>query len=280
MGGHRPGLRPVATGAFTIRETEHHAPMRLSLRRFLLAATASLALVGAALPAHAIPEEDAVAKLGVVVVFVVMGEQGQPAFVNMPDVEDKVLLPMYMTRELANEALQVVRNTEGGEGSRLLLLPLTEAIKLNEDLAKQLTEKTDKNLVISLVPSRQDLDLATSILIKQGAKKEDIDLNLQVPVFYTYPPLTITLPDENKPRVALFFNYSQLQKARSEVEEFEGEDRVMDWRQAFNLIVQEPDDKFFLHPTQDFLDQVRNGIPEQQILPQQILPQQILPQQS
>ena len=58
MGGHRPGLRPAATGAFTIRETEHHAPMRLSLRRVLLAATASLALVGAALPAHAIPEED------------------------------------------------------------------------------------------------------------------------------------------------------------------------------------------------------------------------------
>jgi len=69
----------------------------------------------------------------------------------------------------------------------------------------------------------------------------------------THPPISITPPGAEEAKIALFFNYRQLQQAKQAVADFGGEDRVWDLRQALNVLVQDEEDQYFIFPTEDLI---------------------------
>lgn len=204
------------------------------------------------MPALAIPEDEAIKKLEAVAVYVVVNAEGQPAFYQ--ESPDQLVLPMFMTAERAQQAQQTLEEHPDAEGSRIVSVPLNVAFERNEQLIQTLKARDEnKSLITPLVPAQADWEKAKEILLAEEVSPEEIDRKLQVPVFLTDPPISITPPGAEEAKIALFFNYSQLQAAKEAVPDFDGEDKVVDWRQAINWIIEDEEDKYFFLPTEDLI---------------------------
>ena len=208
-----------------------------------------------AMPALAIPEADAIKKLEAVAVYVVVNAQGRPAFYS--ESPDQLVLPMFMTAQQAEQARQTLEENQEAAGSRVVPIPLNVAFERNEKLLEEIKAQDEsKSLVTPLLPAREDWKKAEEILLAEGIAQEEIAKNLQVPVFFTDPPLSITPAGEEEAKIALFFNYSQLQQAKQEVGE-DFDDKVADLFRVINLVIQEEEDKYFFWPTEDLLKTIQ-----------------------
>lgn len=205
-----------------------------------------------AMPALAIPEAEAIKKLDAVAVYVVVSAEGQPAFYQ--ESPDQLVLPMFMKAEQARQAQKTLEERPDTEGSRVVSIPLNVAFERNEELVREIKEKDEnKSLLTPLVPAREDWEKAEEILLAEGHARDEIARNLKVPVFFTDPPISITPPGTDEAKIALFFNYSQLQQAKQAVPDFDGEDKVVNLPQAINIVIQEEEDKYFFFPTEDMI---------------------------
>lgn len=220
-----------------------------------------------AMPALAIPEADAIRKLEAVAVHVVVnGEgglifhtydymavdgEGRPVFPFYQQF-NQLALPMFMTAEQARQAQETLER-EGrpdAEGSRVVALPLNSALEQSERLVQEIKARDEsQSLITPLVPAMADWRKAEQILRAERYSRQEIAQTLKVPIFFTIPPITITPPGTEEAKIALFFNYSQLQEAKQAVPDFDGQDRVWDLRKALNVLVQDEEDRYFFVPT-------------------------------
>ncbi len=225
------------------------------------------------MPALAIPEADVIKKLEAVAVYVVLSAEGHPAFYQDEESPDQLVLPMFMKAEQARKAQQTLEESQDAEGSKVVSIPLNIAFERNDKLVKEIKAKDEtKSLATPLVPDQADWKKAKEILLAQGESEEAINQNLKVPVFFTHPPITITPPGMEEAKIALFFNYSQLQQAKQAVSDFAGEEKVVDLFQAINFVIQDEEDKYFFLPTEDMIStfQDQQGRQEEQLAqPQQ-----------
>lgn len=213
-----------------------------------------------AMPVLAIPEAEAIKKLEAVVVYVVVSAEGQPAFVVDQESPDQLVLPMFMKAERAQQAQETLEAGSNTEGSRVVPLSLNLAFERNERLIEEIRAQDENaSLVTPLVPAREDWQKAEEILLAQGIAQDEIARNLTVPVFFTGPPISITPPGTDEAKIALFFNYSQLQQAKRAVPDFDGEDKVVDWRQAINIVIQDEEDRYFFFPTEDAIRMIQQA---------------------
>lgn len=195
-----------------------------------------------AMPVLAIPEAEAIRKLEAVAVYVVVSAEGQPAFVVDQESPDQLVLPMFMKAERARQAQETLEAGSNTKGSRVVPLLLNVALERNEKLVQEIRAQDENaSLATPLVPAQEDWQKAEEILLR----------NLTAPVFFTDPPITITPPETDEAKIALFFNYSQLQQAKRSVPDFDGEDKVVDWRQAINMVIQDEEDRYVFFPTED-----------------------------
>ena len=215
-----------------------------------------------AMPALAIPEAEAIRKLEAVAVYVVVSAEGQPAFYQ--ESPDQLVLPMFMKAEQARQAQKTLEARPDTEGSRVVSIPLNVAFERNEKLVQEIKEKDEsKSLLTPLVPAQEDWKKAEEILLAQGIAKDEIARNLKVPVFFTDPPISITPPGTDEPKIALFFNYSQLQQAKQAVPDFDGEEKVVNLPQAINIVIQDEEDRYFFFPTEDMIKAIQAQQEEQ-----------------
>lgn len=230
--------------------------------QWLCAIGVGLALALGSMPAAAIPIEDAVKKLNAVAVYIVISDEAEPTFLIDEENPDLLILPMFMTQQQADQALENLRNANPSpkaEGSKVLPLPLNMAFSRNEKLAEDLRNEAgpDVKLVTPLVAAPDDRAKALDILVADGLEKEEVERNLQVPVFFTIPPIIIQPPNSEEAKIALFFNYSQLEKAKADLPDFEGKDRVMDLDFAIKLIVKEEEDRYVFQPTESLVSTLK-----------------------
>lgn len=242
----------------TTRSDRASGPGFTRCSRWLCTIGVGLALALGSMPVAAIPIEDAVKKLNAVAVYIVINDEGQPAFVIEEETPNRFVLPMFMTQQQADQALEGLKNatpSPEAEGSKVLPVPLNMAFSMNEKLAADLQKQAnpDVKLVTPLVAAPDDWAKALDILVADGLEKEEVERNLQVPVFFTSPPISIQPPNSEEPKIALFFNYSQLEKAKADLPDFEGKDRVMDWRVAIDLIVKDEEDRYVFLPTESLV---------------------------
>ena len=257
-----------------------------------------LLMVGfGAMPALAIPEAEAIKKLEAVAVYVVVAGNGNPDFSEYrPAWQDwglpilptgdsssvtsffqqppnQLVLRMYMKAEEARQVQEELEKRSGVEGSEVVPIALNIAFENNKKLLEEIRSRDkDRELITLLVPARADWEKAEEILLAQGIDQEEIDRNLKVPVFFTNPPISITPPGEEEAKIAFFFNHSQLEQAKQAMADFEGEDKVVDLRQAINLVVQEEEDKYFFLPTEDLIKTIQDY--QQQSEPSATQPEQ------
>ncbi|MYG38924.1 MAG: phage portal protein [Synechococcus sp. SB0676_bin_10] len=223
-----------------------------------------------AMPVLAIPEAEAIRKLEVVAVHVVVNAEGEPIFPVYHYVAlnaegqpvfpfhqqlNQLVLPMFMTAEQAQQEKKALEGRiPDTEGSRVVSMPLNVALERNERLVQEIKARDEsQSLVTPLVPAMADWRKAEELLRAEGFSRQEIARNLKVPVFLTHPPISITPPGTEEAKIALFFNYSQLQQAKQAVPGFEGEDKVLNLTQALNLLVQEEEDTYFFFPTEDLI---------------------------
>ena len=222
------------------------------------------------MPVLAIPEAEAIRKLEVVAVHVVVNAEGEPIFPVYHYVAlnaegqpvfpfhqqlNQLVLPMFMTAEQAQQEKKALEGRiPDTEGSRVVSMPLNVALERNERLVQEIKARDEsQSLVTPLVPAMADWRKAEELLRAEGFSRQEIARNLKVPVFSTHPPISITPPGTEEAKIALFFNYSQLQQAKQAVPGFEGEDKVLNLTQALNLLVQEEEDTYFFFPTEDLI---------------------------
>ena len=220
-----------------------------------------------AMPVLAIPEAEAIKKLEAVVVYVVVSAEGQPAFAVDQESPDQLVLPMFMKAERARQAQETLETNSNTEGSRVVPLHLNIAFERNEKLVQEIRAQDENaSLVTPLVPAQEDWQKAEEILLAQGIAQDDIARNLRVPVFFTDPPVSITPPGADEAKIALFFNYSQLQQAKQAVSGFDGEDKVVNLRDAIDMVIQDEEDRYFFFPTEDAIRiiQARQEVQEQE----------------
>lgn len=179
------------------------------MRRVFLRVLTLVAVTLAAGPAaRAIPEAQALAKLRVIPVHLLVDGKGVP----LPIPKDKTLvLPLYLDRQRAQSELQQIRSRQPGQNVALATLPLSEANALVASLTKDL--KPGYRLLAPVLPRRQDLEKATTLLQQKGLTAAQIRQGLTVPIFFTRPFLTA--PTAEGERGLLFLSYADLQQALS-----------------------------------------------------------------
>lgn len=177
--------------------------MRRVFSCFLTLFTVTLAAVPAA---SAIPEAQAMEKLRAIPVHLLVDGKGVPLPIPR---EKTLLLPLYLDRQRAQSELQQLRSRHPAGQVALATLPLSEANQVVATLAKDL--KPGYSLAAPVVPRREDLEKATTLLKQQGLSESQIRQGLTVPIFFSRPFLTTTTPEGV--RGVLFVSYADLQQA-------------------------------------------------------------------
>ena len=232
----------------------HHLRRTVSLTAApLLAATCIVSAEPWLSPraAEAIPEAEAIKKLSVIPVYILVDSKGAP----LPIPRDKTLiLPLYLDRSVAETELANFLKANPKRKAQLLPVPLNVANERVEQINKQL--KDGVTMVAPLVPRRVDREQAIAILKKQGLTDKQIQEGLDTPVFFTKPFITINTPEGA--RGVFFFRYEDLQKAISGTTSTGKIDvQAMDLTAALREIIKAKDDVFVFFPTPDYFKLVQ-----------------------
>jgi hypothetical protein len=194
--------------------------------------------------AQAIPEAEALEKLSVIPVHLVVDAKGVP--VPIPR-KQSLLLPLYLERERAVVELARIRDRSPSLGLALATMPLSEANRLLSSLQKDL--KPGLSLTAPVVPRRQDLEKGAALLKEKGLSEPQIRKGLTVPVFYTRPFLTISTPQGE--RGLLFLSHADLQRALAgQSNPTARRVEVSDITAVLRKLMQAPQDLFVFVPPQ------------------------------
>lgn len=196
----------------------------------------------AAIPAaRAIPEQQALEKLRVIPVHLLVDSQGVP--LPIPN-KTTLLLPLYLDRQRALGELQRLRTSNPAVKVQLATLPLSQANAIAADLKQDL--KPGYTLLAPVVPRPEDLQKAILLLQQKGLNESQIKKGLTVPIFFTRPFLTSQTPDGE--RGLLFLSYQDLQRALlSQPSTPPRRIEVADITAVLHRLMQTPQDLFVFH---------------------------------
>lgn len=193
--------------------------------------------------AKAIPEQEALEKLSVIPVHLLVDAKGVP--LPIPN-KTTLLLPLYLDRQRAQGELLRIRSSHPELKVQLASLPLSQANAVVAGLQKDL--KPGYRLSAPVVPRRQDLEQATVLLRQKGLSESQIKQGLTVPIFFTRPFLTSQTPKGE--RGLLFFSYADLQQALSSHPSPPRRIEAADITAILHRLVQTPQDLFIFRPPQ------------------------------
>lgn len=206
-------------------------------------------LAGAAVPALAIPEADAIKKLQVIPVFVITDAKGVP----LPIPRDKALvLPLYLESAKANQELAALVKSNPQLKASVVAVPLNVMNEKVAELNKQLKDKS-KPLVAPVVGNARDRQQAATLLKAQGLTDQQIQDGLSVPVFFTKPFLTINTPEGA--RGVFFLSYEELQAALGKLPAAERDKlkpQVADLTAVLREIIKASSDTYVIYPTPEY----------------------------
>ncbi|MEN9542177.1 MAG: hypothetical protein RLZZ459_2268 [Cyanobacteriota bacterium] len=229
------------------------------IRRRCAAALAACGLAGAGLiftgPAQAIPEEQAIRKLEVIPVFVLVDERGIP----LPIPRDKdLLLPLYLQSSAANQQVSALKKSNPSLKVSVAAVPLNVMNAKIAELNKQLKDKT-KPFVAPIVGDASDREQAYKLLKSQGLTDQQINEGLAVPVFFTKPFLTINTPQG--PRGVFYFTYKDMETAIATLPAADRgklKPQVADISAVLREIINVKDDNFVIYPTSEYFRLVQD----------------------
>ncbi len=191
--------------------------------------------------AKAIPEQEALEKLSVIPVHLLVDAKGVP--LPIPH-KTTLLLPLYLDRQRAQGELQRIRSSHPDLPVQLATLPLSQANAVVAGLKKDV--KPGYVLSAPVVPRRQDLEQATVLLRQKGLSDSQIKQGLTVPIFYTRPFLTSQTPDGE--RGLLFLSYDDLKQALSSQPSPPRRVEAADITAILHRLMQTPQDLFVFLP--------------------------------
>jgi len=193
--------------------------------------------------AQAIPEQEALDKLSVIPVHLLVDAKGVP--LPIPN-KTTLLLPLYLDRQRALGELQRIHSSHPDLQVQLATLPLSQANAVVAGLKKDL--KPAYTLSAPVIPRRQDLEQATVLLRQKGLSDSQIKQGLTVPIFFTRPFLTSQTPEGE--RGLLFLNYEDLQKALSSQPSLPRRVEAADITAILHRLMQTQQDLFVFLPSQ------------------------------
>ena len=216
-------------------------------RSFATAAIAAIPLALTAVPALAIPEDQALKKLSVIPVFLLTSEQGVP--LPIPQGDDKLILPMFLQKTRAEQELKTFKKTNPEAKAKVSAIPMNVA----NDRVNEMNEKLEadgKQIVTPLVGAQTDMKQAAAILRKQGVSAEEIQKGLSVPVFFHNPFITVKTP--NGVKGVFFLSYGDASRAAKSIQGANPEIQAADITNALAQMIEEKKDNFVFYPTSEF----------------------------
>ncbi|OUT70573.1 MAG: hypothetical protein CBB79_09110 [Synechococcus sp. TMED19] len=216
-------------------------------RSFATAAIAAIPLALTAVPALAIPEDQALKKLSVIPVFLLTSEQGVP--LPIPQGDDKLLLPMFLQKTRAEKELSTFKKTNPEAKAKVSAIPMNVA----NDRVNEMNEKLEadgKKIVTPVVGAQADMKQAAAILRNQGVSAEDIQKGLSVPVFFHNPFITVKTP--NGVKGVFFLSYGDASRAAKSIQGANPEIQAADITNALAQMIEEKKDSFVFYPTAEF----------------------------
>ncbi|MEB3266461.1 MAG: hypothetical protein VKN13_07600 [Cyanobacteriota bacterium] len=214
----------------------------------------------AAAPARAIPEEEALRKLAVVPVFVLVNDKGVP--VPKVNQQDKLLVvPLYMERSRAEAERQ--KALQANPSGKVQVLPMPMSIASDRINAINSTLQDGLRMVGPVVPNPADLAAARDLLRKEGLKEAEINEGLGMPVFFTKPFLSVNTPEG--PRGVFFVTHADLQKALAGAPpNSKLVPQAADITFALRQITQSKEDRFVIFPPPEYFRLVQEQQAQQQ----------------
>ncbi len=239
---------PASTGHARAPHDQPHRRRRRCARWLsAVVAAASVALTVGPLisPAQAIPEAEALKKLAVIPVFILVDSKGVPLPLER---EKAMVLPLYLERTTADQELAAFLKTNPTMKAAVLPLPLNVAWERVAALNKTLK---DRKLQSPVIPGRKDMEQARTLLRKQGLDDKTIREGLSLPVFFTKPLLT-TKTSQGQ-RGLFFLDYASLEKALSTLpDRSKLEVQAADLSAVMEQIIKQKEDRFAFFPTPEY----------------------------
>ena len=125
---------------------------------------------------------------------------------------------------------------------KIIPLPLSYVINNLENNPKY------KDYSIKIIPRNEMIDKAKSLMDKE----------IDIPIFFTNPPITINDKKNNKNFIALFFDYEQYETFVSKMKDIETEHQILivDFMKLLKLIMNDKKNKYYFLPTLEYLNNI------------------------
>jgi hypothetical protein len=222
----------------------------------LLSGAALATLIGNAPAALAIPEADAIKKLDVIPVFVLLDGKGVPLPIPR---EKNLVLPLFLESAKANQQLAILQKSNPELKAQVVAVPLNVMNTKVTELNQQLKDKS-KPLVAPIVVNDGDRQQAVTLLKAQGLSEQQINEGLNVPVFFTKPFLTLTTPEG--PRGVFYLSYETLQNSLAKLPAGDRDKlkpQVADLTAVLREIIKAKDDNYIIFPTPEYFRLVQEN---------------------
>lgn len=214
----------------------------------LSALTASLALPAFfAKPVYAIPKDAAIQKLNTLTAFVIVKSEDEFVFAQQGDTK---LVSVFMDKESAESMLKAFKRNDSTFKADIKKYSLDQLFPLIEQSSAQ-SAAGNPELLFAIMNNSSNIDIASSILRKEGYSKKVIKESLRVPVFFTEPMINLDLKDIGK-RQIFFLNYNTIKNLLSELPAGvrKPKIKVLNLDQVIELIMENPKDVFYIYPNQ------------------------------
>ena len=203
------------------------------------------------LVARAIPINEAIQKLSVIVVYVLA--KGPDEFLLMKK-DNITIVPLYLSEESAIKAASE-RSVVLGPGGNAQIIPYTLDRMYSVIEAAESEYKSRSEQIVFPIYTRKNNDKkAREILKAEGLSDEKISKDLRFPVFYSDPMINLKASD-GKNRQVFFVDYSKLSEALKMLPaEFDKPViKVSNLDSVISMIANSKEDIYAIHPTPEYI---------------------------
>ena len=198
--------------------------------------------------AFAIPKEDAIAKLNLVTVYVLVNQNDELITAQQGEFS---VVNTFLDKQAAQTFLDTLQKSDPLLTAKLKKYSLDKFFPIME--AAQLPSAPD-NLLFPIVNIPQNLEKAYEILLDEGIRESEIQQTLRVPVFFTEPMVNMTINSDGNKQF-FFLDFEPLALALSKMPSGTPKPKlkVLNLDQVLDVIIKEDNDIYYIYPNKQYL---------------------------
>ena len=195
------------------------------------------------------PAQLAIDKLGVIPVFTLAKSVSELCVGEQDGVN---IVPLYLSHKAAQETLDAYKSSMPDFDASVIYFTLDKMYSIIEFFKAEYA-KQSKELIFPIVVRKENTEKAVELLKAEGMSDADIQSNLEMPVFFTEPMITIDSSELGKKQV-FFIDYVSLENALDNLPDSTAKPavKVANLQQIIDIISESQYDLYEFYPTPEF----------------------------